>query len=44
MPRPRPTITGPSEYDAYFRWAQALADCFAACEDVVGVLLTGGVA
>jgi hypothetical protein len=44
MLRPRPTITSPSEYDACFRRAQALADCFAACEDVVGVLLTGGVA
>jgi hypothetical protein len=44
MTRPRPTISSPNEYDAYFRQAQQFADRFAACDGVVGVLLTGGVA
>jgi hypothetical protein len=44
MTRPRPTISSPNEYDAYFRQAQQFADRFAACGGVVGVLLTGGVA
>jgi hypothetical protein len=44
MSRPRPTTSSPNEYDAYFRQAQVFADRFAACEGVVGVLLTGGVA
>jgi hypothetical protein len=44
MSRPRPTISSPNEYDAYFHQAQEFAERFAACEGVVGVLLTGGVA
>jgi hypothetical protein len=44
MSRPTPTISSPNEYDAYFRQSQEFADRFAACEGVVGVLLTGGVA
>jgi hypothetical protein len=44
MSRPRPTVSSPNEYDAYFRQAQEFAERFAACDGVVGVLLTGGVA
>jgi hypothetical protein len=44
MSRPRPTISSPNEYDAYFRQAQVFAERFVACDGVVGVLLTGGVA
>jgi predicted nucleotidyltransferase len=42
--RPRPTISSPNEYDAYFRQAREFAARFATCEGVGGVLLTGGVA
>lgn len=44
MIRPRPTVSSRNEYDAFFRQAQEFAEHFAACEGVVGVLLTGGVA
>ena len=44
MTQPRPTVSSPNDYDAFFHQAQAFADRFAACEGVVGVLLTGGVA
>jgi len=44
MTRPRPSVSSPSEYDAYFHQAQAFADRFATYEGVAGVLLTGGVA
>lgn len=44
MTRPRPSVSSPSKYAAYFRQAREFADRFAACEGVMGVLLTGGVA
>ena len=44
MSRPRPTVSSPNQYEVYFRQARAFAERFAACEGVVGVLLTGGVA
>jgi hypothetical protein len=44
MSRPQPTISSPNEYDTHFRQAQEFAKRFAACDGVVGVLLTGGVA
>jgi hypothetical protein len=44
MSRPRPTIGGPNDHEAFFRQAQAFADRLAAHEGIVGVLLTGGVA
>ncbi|MFQ6101833.1 MAG: nucleotidyltransferase domain-containing protein, partial [Anaerolineae bacterium] len=44
MTQPRPTISSPNKHDAFFRQAQEFAERFAACEGVVGVLLTGGVA
>ena len=36
MSRPRPTVSSPNEYDAYFRQAQVFADCFAVYEGVEG--------
>jgi len=44
MSRPRPTVSSPNDYEAYFRQARELAERFTACDGVVGVLLTGGVA
>lgn len=44
MTHPIPTVSSPNEYGAYFRQAQQFAEHFAACDGVVGVLLTGGVA
>jgi predicted nucleotidyltransferase len=42
--RPRPTISSPNKHTAYLRQAREFVARFAACEGVVGVLLTGGVA
>jgi hypothetical protein len=44
MSRPRPTASSPNDHAAFFCQAQGFANRFAACEGVVGVLLTGGVA
>jgi hypothetical protein len=41
MSRPRPTVSSPNEYDAYFRQAQVFADRFSACEGVVGTVRYG---
>lgn len=44
MTQPRPTISSPNKYDAYFRQTREFASRFAALEGVVGVLLTSGLA
>jgi hypothetical protein len=44
MTRPQPTITSQNQGDAFRHKAQEFAECFAAYEGVVGVLLTGGTA
>jgi hypothetical protein len=44
MSRPKPIVSSPNQYEAYFRQAQVFAKRFAACGGVMGVLLTGGVA
>jgi predicted nucleotidyltransferase len=44
LTRPRPTVSSANAYDPYLRQARAFADRLAACEGVLGVLLTGGVA
>ena len=44
MTRPQPTITSQNQCDAFREKAKGFAERFAACEGVVGVLLTGGAA
>ena len=44
MRRPKPTVRSSNNHAAFFRQAQVFAKRFAACEEVIGVLLTGGVA